>query len=222
MVAMHLASPTKASMKAAVRVLSYLLNNKYTCMQANWSNPNQNDWEYFSDSDFCATKETRFDNCAMLGYIALNNLMPVLYRAGKCTSASATVDIAPPHTNVSVAASEIFALSEACNRVLGISYVADELNINMEKPFLLRADNSACIAFKKGIVNRTRLVQIDCRATWVRQLRNNNLFSIKHVASKENLSDLFTKVLDRVAFQYLRNKFMATLPEYCRNLQVLG
>ena len=55
---------------------------------------------------------------------------------------------------------------------------------------------------------------IDCRQLWVRALRNRKLCKLVKVGTEENLSDMFTKILDLgpIRFEQLRDRMMVCEP----------
>ena len=75
-------------------------------------------------------------------------------------------------------------------------------------PFVLLMDNATAEAFCNGTVKRSKLRHIDCRQEWVHTLRNKDVMRPKHVDTKENLADMFTKILDAKDFISLRNMMM--------------
>ena len=147
--------------------------------------------------------------------------MPILWRSGHGTVATAHAKVKPGHADISVAASEIYALSETANRALGLSYRAEEALLPFPLPMTIHVDNSAAIVFQSARAPRSRLVHLDCRLTWVKQLRDGGVFSVIHTPTLENKSDMFTKAMTPQPFQRLRDKIMRELPESLRKQEVL-
>ena len=75
-------------------------------------------------------------------------------------------------------------------------------------PFALQMDNAAAKIFAEGSAFKTKLKHIDCRQEWVKTLRDRNICVPVHVTSKNNLADLFTKILPVHDFQRLRDRIM--------------
>jgi len=69
-------------------------------------------------------------------------------------------------------------------------------------------DNTTAEAFCNQTVKRSKLKHIDCRQEWVKCIRDKNIMIAKHVDTKENLADLFTKILDSKTFILLRDQMM--------------
>jgi hypothetical protein len=74
-----------------------------------------------------------------------------------------------------------------------LSYTADEMGTPFPKTFLMQVDNEAAIVSSDNTVFKTKLKHIDVRQKWVKTLSDKEIIQTKHVPSKENLADLFTK-----------------------------
>ena len=85
------------------------------------------------------------------------------------------------------------------------------MGMDFPKPFVLKIDNAAAKVFADNSSFKSKLKHIDCRQHWVKTLRDKNICRTEHVPSKENIADLFTKILNVEKFEYLRNKIMYTL-----------
>ena len=112
------------------------------------------------------------------------------------------------HPDVSSAAAEIYAASVALSEVLHLSYICDEIGDPMELPVRILVDNAAAIAFASDRVRRSKLKHIDVRQEWVQALRNHQVCRLEKVDTKDNLSDLMTKILDIETFEGLRGRMM--------------
>ena len=53
------------------------------------------------------------------------------------------------------------------------------------------------------------------RQEWVKVLRNKDILKPVHVDSKDNVADLFTKILSRGVFERLRDLIMVPLDRTC-------
>ena len=88
------------------------------------------------------------------------------------------------HSDVSSGAAEIYAASVALNEILHLSYIADEMGMQMDMPLQLDVDNSTAIAFSKGRVRRGKLKHIDVRQAWVDVLRDSSIVKLEYVNTK--------------------------------------
>ena len=59
-----------------------------------------------------------------------------------------------------------------------------------------------------GKALKTKMEHIDCRQHWVRCLRDRGICTLAHVDTKENLADLFTKILEPATFEGLRDQVL--------------
>ena len=121
-------------------------------------------------------------------------------------------DIGEAHADMSSAAAEIYAASNACCDFVHLGYVADEMGIDFPKPFKLEVDNQAAEIFINDTAFKSKLKHIDCRQEWVKILRDKSIMTPAHVDTKENLADLFTKILDKETFTCLRDEIMHPHP----------
>ena len=64
------------------------------------------------------------------------------------------------HADVSSGAAEVYAASVALSETLHLSYVTEEMGLDMPKPLSILVDNPAAIAFSKGQVRRSKLKHI--------------------------------------------------------------
>ena len=92
--------------------------------------------------------------------------------------------------------------------MMGMSYFVEEMGLQMDKPFILEVDNQAAIIFTKGNAQKTKLKHIDCRQEWVKTIRDKDILYVKHVSTKDNLADIFTKILDYKTFEGLRSMIL--------------
>ena len=76
----------------------------------------------------------------------------------------------------------------------------------------VKEKKSGLVKIPIGTTGRSRMKHIDCRQGWVRQLRDANIVKPVDVNTKDNLSDLFTKLMVGACFQQLRDRCMVTVP----------
>ncbi|GBN43432.1 Retrovirus-related Pol polyprotein from transposon TNT 1-94 [Araneus ventricosus] len=138
----------------------------------------------FSDSDFAACRD---DRVSMGGQIIFIGQAPIVWRTfkEKCIS-------------LSTMEAEFIALTEAAkemtwfDRILGECCDRKIIEVIKEKPTLY-VDNLAAIDFVKSPVENHRSRHIDVKLFFIRDLVYKELFELKYVKSKDNLSDIFTK-----------------------------
>ena len=62
--------------------------------------------------------------------------------------------------------------------------------------------------FANATAQRSKLKHIDCRQEWVKALRNKNVCKTVHIPTKDNLADIFTKILPNGDFIRLRDQLL--------------
>ena len=165
-------------------------------------------WNFFSDTDHGGNSEPQNRRRSQNGTLVLENDAPVLWLSKVSSVAFAHPDIGEAHADMSSAAVEIFGAANATFECLYQSYIADEMGIELPLPIILQIDNAAAETFINASGGRSKLKHIDCRQEWVRVLRDKSILIPTHVDSKDNLADLFTKILDRGTFERLRDRIM--------------
>ena len=216
----HLAKPTESAWDAMIRCCNYLRGTADMCIAAPMYQSDRDlfdsdltpdkhyGWEFYSDSDFAGNSEEQNKRRSQNGFIATLNGAPVLWGSKVSSVAFAHPDIGEAHADISSGAAEVYAAGNATFEFLHLSYTADEMGIDFPKPIMMQVDNKAAIAFSDNTAFKTKLKHIDVRQEWVQTLRNKSIVETKYVNTKENLADLFTKILDEATFTKLRDRIM--------------
>ena len=79
-------------------------------------------------------------------------------------------------------------------------------------PFTLELDNEAARIFADASAQRSKLKHIDCRQEWVKILRDKAVCTPVHIPTKDDLADLFTKILPLGDFIRLRDQLLHPAP----------
>ena len=143
-----------------------------------------------------------------MGIIALLNGVPVYWRSSVSTMCLACEDIGEAHSDSSSGASEVFGAGNASQDFLHLKYISEEMGIPFPKPFLLQMDNDAAHIFADNSCFKSRMKHIDCRQEWVKILRDKSICIPVRVDTKDNLADIFTKILPIEDFIRLRDRLM--------------
>ena len=168
----------------------------------------ETEWRFYSDSDHAGNAEIQNKRRSQNGMVATFNGAPVEWYSKASSVAFATKDIGEAHADVSSASSEIYAAGNATFELMGLSYVIEEMGLVPPKPLILEIDNSAAIIFTQGNAQKTKLKHIDCQQEWVKTIRDKGILYVKHVSTKDNLADIFTKILDYKTFEGLRSMIL--------------
>ena len=74
-------------------------------------------------------------------------------------------------------------------------------------------DNLSAINISKNPIQHSRTKHIDIRHHFIKDLLEENIVTLEHVATEEQLADIFTKALDAKQFEKLRGKLGICLHE---------
>jgi hypothetical protein len=90
-----------------------------------------------------------------------------------------------------------YAAANATFDFLNLSYIAEKIqNIDFAKPIKLQMDNTTAESFTKNTGFRSKLKHINRRQHWVKVVRNTSILVAEHVNTKDNVADVFTKILN--------------------------
>ena len=81
-------------------------------------------------------------------------------------------------------------------------------------PITLEVDNETARIFANASAQRSKLKHIDCRQEWVKTLRDKSIVKVEHIPTKDNLADLFTKILSVGDFVRLRDQLLHPTPKF--------
>jgi hypothetical protein len=70
----------------------------------------------------------------------------------------------------------------------------------------LYCDNLSAINISKNPIQHSRTKHNDIRHHFIRDLVEDNIVTLEHVATENQLADIFTKALDANRFEALRGK----------------
>lgn len=224
-ISQHMAKPNASALKALKHTFAYLKGTAHYSLSSRTHAPDRNvesnavfmtdssanaaaGWEFYVDSDFAGNAEVQNKRRSQNGYIALLNGTPVLWGSKVSSVAFAHPAINEAHADSSSGAAEVYSAANATYEFLHLSYIAEEMGLDFPLPFTLQMDNAAAQIFAEGSAYKTRLKHIDCRQEWVKTLRDRSIMIPQHVDTKNNLADLFTKILTAPDFERLRDRIM--------------
>ena len=87
-----------------------------------------------------------------------------------------------------------------------------EYNVS-QNVMTLFCDNLSAINISKNPIQHSRTKHIDIRHHFIRDLVEDKVITLEHVATELQLADLFTKALDATQFENLRGKLGICLSE---------
>jgi bifunctional DNase/RNase len=80
-----------------------------------------------------------------------------------------------------------------------------EYNVDQDV-LTLYCDNLSAINISKNPIQHSRTKHIGIRHHFIRDLVEENIVTLEHVAIEEQIADIFTKALDAKQFEKLRGK----------------
>ena len=112
------------------------------------------------------------------------------------------------HADVSSAAVEIYAGSVGLSQGMWLSYTSEELQISFPAPVCIDINNATAVAYANGTVKCSKIQHINTQQDWVSAMCDSNICKLWKVNTKENESDLLTKIHKADQFERLHNHCM--------------
>ena len=221
----HQANPTEDALDAVEYAFRYLKGTKHLCLTGPYNasdrslqdrligavpgdDSDQFGWEFFVDTDFAGNSEKQNKRRSQIGIIALLNSVPIYWKSSVSTMCFASADIGEAHADSSSGASESLGAGNATQDFMHLGYKAEECGIPFPKPFKLQMDNDAARSFANDSCFKSKMKHIDCRQEWVKILRDRDICTPIHVDTKDNLADIFTKILPPADFIRIRSRLL--------------
>ncbi|KAK2363075.1 hypothetical protein QL285_088089 [Trifolium repens] len=107
--------------------------------------------------------------------------------------------------SLSTAEAEYIAAGSSCSQLLWMKQMLGEYNVQQDV-LTLYCDNLSAINISKNPIQHSRTKHIDIRHHFIRDLVEDNIVTLEHVATENQLADIFTKALDANRFEALRGK----------------
>jgi hypothetical protein len=102
---------------------------------------------------------------------------------------------------LSTTEAEYMALTRAMKQILWMHSAMDEIGYPQTKPATLWNDNAGAVALTKNAKNSSRVKHIDIRYHYIRERVADGDIIVQHIASSNNLADIFTKQLPRLSHE---------------------
>ena len=172
--------PGKYHWNVALRLLGYIYATKN--LKLNLSNVSNISLKCFSDASFAANRD---DRCSVGGYILFLDAIPVSWSTKKQKTVA-----------LSSMEAEFLSLTDASKELYWTKNILLELN-KLQNCYnnecTLYSDNQSAIYFSNSPIENSKTKHINVKYHFVRNLIFKNVFKLKFIRSKENISDIFTK-----------------------------
>ena len=184
----QMAKPTVANLKAAKRVLAYVLHTKH--LSIIFRRGTKLEVVGYSDADWAGDDSTRRSTT---GYIFMIGDGCISWKSQLQRSVA-----------LSTAEAEYMALAATSQEALFIRQLMEELGATQTASTVIYEDNQSAIAMAKNAVTSSRAKHIDIRFHFVRDLINTNIIKLVYKPTTQMLADILTKSLLREIFEKLR------------------
>ncbi|CAM8937083.1 unnamed protein product [Rhodiola kirilowii] len=186
----YMASPTIDHWKALEQILCYLKGTPGQGMI--YKNHGHFQIECFSDADWAGDKDDRRSTTGYCVFVG-GNLVSWKSKKQHVISRSS-------------AESEYRAMSQSVCEIVWIRQLLSEIGFKITTPAKLWCDNQAALHIASNPVfhERTKHIEVDCH--FIREKLADNTISTAYVTTNEQLGDIFTKALNGVRVNYMRNK----------------
>jgi len=114
--------------------------------------------------------------------------------------------------SLSTAEAEYIAAGSSCPQLVWMKQMLKEYNVEQDV-LTLYCDNLSAIKISNNPIQHSMTKHIDIRHHFIGDLVEEKILTLEHVATKEQLADIFTKALDVKSFERLRGKLGIFLHE---------
>jgi hypothetical protein len=196
-----MAAPTKADQRAVERLFGYLKGTANEVLRLHDDGEAQITIKGFVDASWADDQDNRRSTS---GYLFFIGGALVAYRSvlQKCVAMST---VHAEYQAASDAVREAFFIFQL------LGEVCEVLGIDFAKPVELYEDNQGCILLSQRPANHQRNKHIDLRYHYLREKVKEGVITLLYVTTKEQLADILTKALGRVAFTRLNEQIMGGL-----------
>jgi hypothetical protein len=109
-------------------------------------------------------------------------------------------------TSLSITKSEYITATSCCTQVLWMKQTLEDLHIKYNNPITINYNNTSAISISKNPVMHSKTKNIPIKYHLLRGQVTQKMVKIVHVDTKEQIADIFTKIMPRTTFENLRQK----------------
>jgi hypothetical protein len=107
---------------------------------------------------------------------------------------------------LSTTKAEYIVEKTCCTQVLWMKQNLTDIQIEYDDPILIYCDNTSTISISKNLVMHSKTKDIPIKYHFLREHVAEKNIIIDYVGIKEQVVDIFTKLLPREDFEYLRQR----------------
>ena len=153
-----------------------------------------------TDADWAGLYSVTGETRSRTGVMIMYNGMPVLWYTGLQKTISSQWCDDEAQIATSSANAEAIAASETMQRALHVSYIAEEMGMEVSRPIKIEIDANAALGFINNTESSTKMKHLDIRADWIQLIRDRGLADFIKVDGKVIKADFMTKLLNRVEY----------------------
>ena len=191
-------APTQADWTAAKRVLRYLKGTSgrgITFGAAPQPTTANSSLSLEAWADACWATDA--DRKSQTGYLVMFNNGPVSWKSSR-----------QPCVATSTAEAEYMALASACQEIMWLRQLLQELGHPQDNPTTVHEDNNAAIVMATNPTTSAAARHIDIRLHFVRDYIQRKVVRVIYCPTTSMLADVLTKPLHHPQFQALTSRFM--------------
>jgi hypothetical protein len=106
---------------------------------------------------------------------------------------------------------EYIVVSTCCTQVLWMIQTLGDLEVNYNASIQFHCDNTSAISVSKNLVFHSKTKHITMKYHFLREQVTNTIVSLHYIPSKDQIVDIFTKLLAKSQFEYLHQMLGMTL-----------
>jgi len=135
------------------------------------------------------------------GYLVLVGGSPISWKSKKQETIS-----------LSSAEAEYRSLRKVVGELVWLSRLLGELNVSFPRPIQVFCDSQSAVHIAKNPVfhERTKHIEVDCH--YVRNVLQEGLISLHHIATHDQLADILTKALTGIKHSLILDKLAVLFP----------
>ena len=183
------ANPTKAHYRQLQHLITYL--NGTASKRITFGGPSASlSLSAYADSDYAgsSTEEARRSTS---GFV-------VMFAGGPISWYSKL----QPSPSLSSSEAEYFALTECIKELVYLRQILSQIGFPQTSATPVYEDNTGCIAFTREHYTSNRLKHVDVRHHWIRHVISQGQVIVKHIPTRDQRADIFTKPLGGTLHKY--------------------